>query len=153
MDSVRFNGSDFNYSIDLEGGSLASKIFQKVSNKFRKGRSRPLEEYEYHAIGHNYTGPGTRIDLYGDIPPYNNIDNCSRTHDFDYLYAENINDPKLRQQRVRKADEDAINCYDQYPNESGYKAAKFFIKNKTKVEDVSPSIIRLILGEKYVGSK
>lgn len=134
-----------------EGGSLKSKLFRKSANAYRKrfckGKARPLEENEYHLGCHNYTGPGTRIDKFPDYPPYNNIDACSRQHDI--AYSQNQGNPEA----IRKADEEAIKCYDKYSNESGYYAAKHGINSKMKLENAMPFLVKSIAGPSYFGKK
>lgn len=122
------------------------KGFQIASNAYRKGDkiARPLEYGEIHYGRHNYTGPGTRIDLYPNTQPFNNIDDCSRTHDFEYNDASKEKDQKKRAILIRKADEKAIKCYDKYPNENGYIAAKLGINSKMKLENTFPIVLRSI---------
>lgn len=135
----------------IRGGisGLLKKAFKTTANLFRRnfchGKSRPLLDGELHFGCHNFSGPGTRIDLkeVQDYPPYNDIDNCSRTHDLDYMNA-------LKQGRkdlIRQADIDVINCYKKYPNENGYNASMLGINSKMKLEDVLPIVSRSVLGE------
>jgi hypothetical protein len=81
---------------------------------------------------HNFTGPGTRIDLpqMRAAKPYNNIDACSKKHDIDYENAQSIKDPEARARAVHAADLAALKCYDTYPSENGYRAARTGIKLK-----------------------
>lgn len=131
----------------------AKKAFQLASNAYRatykklhpKANVRPLDVGEFHYGVHSYTGPGTRIDKYGDFPPFNDIDNCSRTHDFDYAASDKESDPKKRAAMIRQADEEAIKCYNKYPNENGYTAAKLGINGKMKFENVFPIIAKSII--------
>lgn len=128
----------------LGAGSFSSKLFQKAANYYRKnfcqGKSRPLKDGEYHLGCHNFTGPGTRIDLPEvlNYKPYNNIDACSKQHDIDYTNANG--DPNL----IREADKKAIICYDKYKNESGYTAARNGINNKMKIENIMPQLVRSV---------
>jgi hypothetical protein len=66
--------------------------FRTIANAFRANNplSRPLEPGEFHYGYHNYTGPGTRIDLHPNSPPINHIDEASRIHDIEYGDAERI---------------------------------------------------------------
>jgi hypothetical protein len=129
-----------------------SRPFQKVSNLYRKfackGKSRPLLDGEYHYGCHNYTGPGTRIELPNvmNYKPYNNIDACSRQHDIDYSNSQG--NPRL----IREADEKVINCYDKYPNDNGYKIAKMGINSKMKLENALPVLMQSI-APSYFGKK
>lgn len=115
------------------------KTFQKIANLYRKfagSRSRPLERGEFHYGFHNYTGPGTRMDLekVRNFPPYNNIDACSRTHDLDYGLAFAEPDMEKRALMVREADKKAIKCYLQYPDDDGFKEALAGISGKLTAE-------------------
>ena len=136
--------------LDLEQENHGSGPYQKVANIYRKyackGKARPLLDGEYHYGCHNYTGPGTRIDLYPNYPPYNNIDACSRQHDLDYSNAQN--NPQL----IRQADEKVIDCYNRYPNDNGYNIAKLGINTKMKLEDAMPLLVKSI-APSYFGKK
>ena len=119
--------------------NIGSKGNLYLHNKYRAtdcdGKSRPLVEGEYHYGCHNYTGPGTRMDLYPDYKPFNNIDNCSRMHDLAYYnIGKDLNSGKISKtdaaKLVHQADIDAINCYNQFPNEDGYQAAVTGISSK-----------------------
>jgi hypothetical protein len=151
IDVIRPAGDGF-------GGSIATKLFQKVSNGLRKrlchGRARDLYEGELHAPCHNYTGPGTRMDipLVYNYQPYNEIDNCSRLHDIDYDGIFRMPAGKEKEQAIREADEKALICYDKFKNTQGYNWAYTGIKNKTRLENILPSITRKLAGE-YFGSK
>lgn len=138
-------------------GDIAKKGFKTLANiyrsKFCQGKARPLEDGEYHYGCHNYSGPGTRLDLYRDYPPYNDVDNCSRTHDIEFTEAFNEPDPEKRKKLIRAADLKVIDCYNKYKNQNGASISKFFIEHKVNSENISPSIIKNLLGEKYVGGK
>lgn len=124
--------------------------YQKVANVYRKlackGKARPLLDGEYHYGCHNYTGPGTRIDMYPNYPPYNNIDACSRQHDLDYSNAQG--NPQL----IRQADEKVIQCYNKYPNENGYNIAKLGINSKMALENALPLLVKSV-APSYFGKK
>jgi hypothetical protein len=115
-------------------------VFQFVGNLWRAkncgGLARPLEYGELHYGCHNYTGPGTRLDLHPDVKPYNDIDACSKKHDEDYAKASVATDPLEYARLIRKADEDAISCYDRFPKEDGYEAARAGIKGKLDAEQL-----------------
>lgn len=125
-------------------GAIGKKLFQTAANLYRKtfcqGKSRPLLPGEFHYACHNYTGPGTRIDLpeVRSYPPYNDIDACSRQHDIDYY--ENQGNPVA----IRKADEDVIKCYAKYPNENGYNVGMLGINGKMVLENLFPDLIKSI---------
>ncbi len=125
--------------------------YQVAANLYRKtacdSKARPLLDGEKHYGCHNYSGPGTRIDLpeVRNFKPYNNIDACSRQHDIDYFNSNK--DPK----KIKEADEKVLQCYDKYPNENGYKIAKLGIKSKTKLENTFSKSMKSIIG-KYYGS-
>lgn len=138
------------------GGSwfsnLGSSIFQKAANAYRRnfcnGKSRPLMKGEYHYGCHNFTGPGTRVDLkeVRDYPPYNNIDACSRKHDEDYVEAVELPD-KERIAAINKADKEVIKCYDKYPKENGYNVSKMGINSKMSLAKVLPTVSKSIFGK------
>lgn len=133
-------------------GNIASSIFQKAANAYRRnfcdGKARQLEKGEYHYGCHNFTGPGTRVDLkkVRDYPPYNNIDKCSRQHDMDYVKAIELPD-KERIAAINKADKDVINCYDKYPNENGYRVSKMGINSKMSLAKVLPMVSKSVFGK------
>jgi|SRR5580693_381860 hypothetical protein len=130
----------------MTGGNF---FFRKIANLYRRnycnGKARQLKDGEYHLGCHNFTGPGTRIDLpeVANYPPYNDIDNCSKQHDLDYLEASE-KDAETRARMIRDADRRVIECYQRYPNESGYKAALLGINSKMKLEDVIPILMKSI---------
>lgn len=138
------------------------KIFQTVSNAQRfvskniKRNPRPiryLKEGEIHAMNHGFTGPGTRIDLpeVRNHKPYNNIDACSKVHDIEFNEIFKMPLGKERSEKIRQADRKVLECYDKYPNDSGYTLAKLGINSKIKLEDLSPAIFDQIMGEDYRG--
>src|SRR6478736_4727110 len=150
------------FYLPLEGSGikdLALSAFKNTSNFFRKkfcsGKARPLYQGEIHPQCQNFTGPGTRIDLPDvlNYTPYNNIEACSKVYDLEYNEIDKIKDPKEKMKQVRFADEKVLKCYDKYPKEQAHNLAKFFISNKVNLENISPSIIKKILGEAYTGSK
>jgi hypothetical protein len=110
--------------------------FQTIANAFRAKNpaSRPLEPGEFHYGFHNYTGPGTRIDLHPNTPPINHIDKASMDHDYDYGDAAKIKDPTARARAVHEADMKAIKEYNKYPKEDGYKPAVLGIAGKWGAE-------------------
>ena len=137
---------------------LVNKAFQTGANVYRKtscsGKARPLFSGEKHIGCHNFSGPGTRIDLPEvlNFKPYNNIDACSRQHDIDYNNTKGLSGIE-RQRAIRKADEVVLNCYDKFPNDSGYSLAKAGIKGKMVAENVAPSLVKAVAGEEYQGGK
>jgi hypothetical protein len=133
-------------------GSLAKSLFTRIANYYRRnycnGKARPLYPGEYHYGCHNFTGPGTRIDLQSvrDYQPYNDIDNCSRQHDLDYYHA--LQQPDAERKRlIREADHGVLRCYDKYPNENGYTVAKLGINGKMGLEKVIPIVARSVFGK------
>ena len=139
-----------------------AKIFQYTSNAQRfvskniKRNNRPiryLKEGEVHLMNHNFTGPGTRIDLaeVRNFQPYNNIDACSKVHDIEFDEIFKMPLGKERSEKIREADRKVLNCYDKYPNESGYTLAKTGINSKIRLEDLSPALFDKIMGEDYRG--
>lgn len=142
--------------VKLSGGSwfsnIASTIFQKMANAYRKnfcdGKSRPLHKGEFHFGCHNFTGPGTRVDLpeVKNHKPYNNIDACSRTHDLDYVAAAELPDPD-RIKAINDADKKAIKCYRKYPTENGALAADLGINGKLSLAKTLPIVSKSIFGK------
>lgn len=139
-----------------------AKIFQTVSNAQRfvskniKGNKRPiryLKKNEIHLMNHNFTGPQTRIDLpeVRNFQPYNNIDACSKVHDIEFNEIFKMPLGRERSEKIREADRKVLECYDKYPNESGYRLAKLGINSKIRLEDLSPTIFDQIMGQDYRG--
>lgn len=128
-----------NYIAEGEGD-----LFQTSANIYRKyfcnGKARQLLPGEYHYGCHNFTGPGTRIDLPQvlNYAPYNDIDACSRQHDIDYSNAQG--NPHL----IREADKKVLQCYDKYPNENGYNVAKLGINAKMNIENALPLLVKSV---------
>ena len=52
-----------------------------------------------------------------------------------------------RQKAIVEADKKVIECYDKYPNESGYWAAKNGINSKMKLDQVLPIVSKSIFGK------
>lgn len=139
----------------VKGGfikSLGKSIFQKVANKYRAnfcdGKARPLHKGEYHLPCHNFTGPGTRVDLEAvrNYPPYNEIDACARQHDLDYMKAVELPDDE-RKKAITEADKEILKCIENYKDVSGYTAAKMGINSKMKLAEVLPIISKSMFGK------
>lgn len=133
-------------------GNIASSIFQKLANAYRRnfcdGKARPLQKGEYHWGCHNFTGPGTKIEQakVRNYPPYNNIDACSRQHDIDYEEALKKPD-KERIDLINKADKKVLECYSKYPKENGYTVANLGINGKMKLAKVLPLVSKSVFGK------
>ena len=131
--------------VDQTGEGLLDYVATGTQNAYRKvacgGKARMLLAGEKHLGCHNFTGPGTRIDLaeVQNYKPYNGIDNCSRTHDLDYYNARHLKGAD-RALAVKKADEVAVACYDRNKNDSGYTAARAGISGKLMVENAYSAI-------------
>jgi len=142
------------YGFDF--GYLPKKAFQSIANIYRNkncnNKARPLLNGEIQYGCHNFTGPGTRIDLPEvlNYPPYNDIDACSKQHDIDYSNASKFSG-KEQQKKIREADEKVIKCYDKYPNENGYNVSKLGINGKMSFENALPLASKALLGS-YTGS-
>ena len=139
----------------LYGDGLATYLFKKFANIYRRkycnGKSRDLEEGELHPLCANYCGPGTRIDVpkYRNYPPYNQVDEVCRIHDLKYEQAGNYPEP-IREQRIRKADEEMINSLEKFKDlEPYYSIAKYAILTKMKFEDWLPMVAKLLFIERY----
>lgn len=132
--------------------SLAKKAFRKVANAYRSKfcrNSRPLKEGEIHYGCHNFTGPGTRIDLKSvqNTEPYNSIDACSKQHDLDYKDALEADvTENERKEMIRDADHRVVACYDRHPRDNGYRIAKLGINSKMRIEDAIPFVARSMFG-------
>lgn len=138
----------------LEGGSLFSSAFKKISNIRRKKdpKSRQLLDGETHCPLLNFSGPGTRIDLpeVRSFPPYNDIDAAAKAHDLAYERAGKL--PRSKQVKaIREADRILLEEIEKYPNQKGYKCTKLGIKGKQGLERFAPSIAKKVLGESRTG--
>ena len=126
--------------------------YKFLANKWRKknctSNSRPLKTGEFHPYCENYTGPGTRLNynLKNNIKPVSGVDRCSKKHDIQYHEYFNIKNKDEREKKIREADKEALKCYDKYKNDKAYKLARNGIFNKTRLEDVSPSMAKKMLG-------
>lgn len=136
-------------SNSMYGGSIASKAYMYAVNKYidyvdpKHLRSRRLYDGEYHVPLHNFTGPGTRMDLkeVREHKPYNGIDACSKQHDLDYeeikkgtYRGRQTSTKEEKSKAIMDADREAIECYNKHQNEYGYTAAKAGISGKLKLE-------------------
>ena len=139
-----------------------AKIFQYTSNAQRyvsKNITRDprpiryLKSGEMHLMNHNFTGPGTRVDLpeVKNHAPYNNIDACSKVHDLEFHRIFKMPLGQARSEAIRAADKKVLECYDRYPSESGYRLASTGINSKIRLEDLSPAIFDQIMGKTYRG--
>lgn len=132
---------------------MAAQLYQKMVNKYIDKldpdhiKSRPLHKGEFHIPLHNFSGPGTRMDLkeVRDMKPYNNIDACSKIHDEEY---ESIKELPLSQRptAVIESDKKAVECYDKFPSEYGHDLAKTAIKGKITLE----SLLSLLHGQNKI---
>lgn len=129
----------------LEGSSIASKAYQFAVNKYINSvdpehkRSRLLYDGEYHIPLHNFSGPGTRIDLkeVEKMKPYNQIDGCSKLHDIAYNEIKNsVASSEHKANEIANEDKSAIECYDRFPNEYGHDLAKAAITGKVKLDSL-----------------
>lgn len=108
---------------------------------------------EFHISGpivgnHSFSGPGTRLDIPAvrNFPPINQIDACSRTHDFSYEKFKNLT-PDARRKAIRQADLKALKCYDRNKRIGGYTFARNGIAAKIALEDNTPELARRLLGD------
>ncbi len=129
----------------VKGGSILSKGYKLLANAYRKvacnGKARPLEDGELHPLCANYEGPGTRIDLHPDTPPYNNIDNCARIHDFEYADIKKEPDLNKRARMVQEADRKAVDCFDKFKDEQPYYSlGKLGLSGKLSVDKLLAAI-------------
>ncbi len=130
------------------------KLYQKAVNAYinkvdpQHKRSRELYEGELHVPLHNFTGPGTRLDLpeVVNFKPYNGIDACSKDHDLEYkeVRLDNSLNKEQKAKKIQEIDQKAIDCYDKVHKKAiennnpdfdyGYSAAKTGISGKLGVE-------------------
>jgi hypothetical protein len=138
------------------------KIFQVTSNAQRfvdknmRGNKNPiryLELGEIHVPNHNFTGPGTKIELehVRNHAPYNEVDACSKIHDLEFNRLFKMPLGKERSEGIRKADREALECYARHKNADGYRLAAGGINTKIALEDLSPTIFDKIMGQAYRG--
>jgi len=127
-------------------GSAAKTTFQALANAYRAASGNPnvrqLLPGELNFGLHNFTGPGTRVDIpaIAAAKPYNDIDAASKVHDLDYMAAKNEPDPVKRAALIHEADRKAIIGYQRYPNENGYSAALAGIAGKFGLEQALSAI-------------
>lgn len=127
-------------------GPAAKKTFRALANAYRAASGnpivRPLLEGEINYGLHNFTGPGTRVDIpaIANAQPYNGIDAVSKVHDLDYLAAGKIADKAERAKAIHEADRKAIIGYNKYPNDNGYSAALAGIAGKFGLEQALSAI-------------
>lgn len=124
----------------IAGGFLFKTMANFYRKRFCDGKARQLKDGEYHYGCHNFTGPGTRIDLEDvrNTIPYNDIDACSKQHDIDYENGKN------NPEKIREADEKVLKCYDKYPTENGYNVGKLGINGKMALENLFPMLVRSV---------
>lgn len=160
-------GDDKNCGCEQKGNGLISDIkdiskvaFKKASNIYRAsncdGKSRPLELGEIHVPCHNFTGPGTKMNIpkVYNFPAYNEIDQCSKIHDQEYNKIFKMPLGPAREKAIRVSDEKVLKCYDKYPNVQGYTLAKAGIKGKMAAENYLPEeIVKSIAGGYYGAGK
>ena len=145
------------------GPNWTPSAFQKLANTYRKARnltnpkvkSRPLELGEFHIPGHNWSGPGTRVDLHSTTQPINNIDACSMKHDqdYDFIQKHHADNPEKQRELVRLVDAEALKCYDRYPDEQGYALAKAGIGAKATLAESKwiPKVARELVSRGIFG--
>lgn len=132
------------------GGGIASKLYQKLANVYRRnfcnGKSRALYDGEMHPLCANFCGPGTKIEK-ADVrnyAPYNAVDAVCKKHDIAYM------DAKGNAEKVRQADIDMLKELEQYKSsEPYYTLAKIAISGKMKFEDLLPGLAKRISPEHY----
>ena len=135
----------------LHGGGFFGNVFGKAKdaitgglntalNAYRSAKcgpnSRPLYKGEMHYGCHNFTGPGTRIDLpeVRNAQPVNDIDACSKAHDLAYEAA------KGNAAAIQQADKKCLDCYARYKDEDGYLPATAGIGGKYALEKAASFI-------------
>jgi hypothetical protein len=152
--------TQFVKSSDIQdGGNIITTPIKKVStgtaNLMRKrlikngGKERLLVEGEQHLTfphyGSNWSGPGTRLDLFPDAPPTSALDAVSKIHDYDYNDAMKIKDKKKRKKAIRAADLKALKGYDRVKDDKSnhigeYSLTRGGISSKIKAETAAKYI-------------
>lgn len=121
-------------------GNMGKRGLAMMMNRWRKKNCPPgtrmLMPGEYHYGCHNFTGPGTRMDLYSNAPTMGPIDECSRIHDVAYMNAAAITDQVARARAIQRADMEAIQCYNRTPQANGFLAAVSGIGGKFGAEQI-----------------
>jgi hypothetical protein len=143
---------------------LGKKGFKFISNRMRKKarkkgiKTRLLMDGELHCGLHNFTGPGTKMDLarFRNMAPIDSTDAISKVHDMTYWKIQNDKslDDEAKKKGRREADEVMIKSLNALPaseHTSCWKMAKFFIGKKISGEKLSPALAKRILGENLVG--
>ena len=140
-------------------GDIAKKTFQLLANAYRAkncdGKARQLYSGELHLPCHNFTGPGTRIDIteVRNTKPYNKIDSISKMHDLNYYRASFLSSDKEIRTAIKEADEQYLKDIEPYKSESGYTLAKAGIEGKMALSSAFPLIMEQLLGKKHFGAK
>ncbi len=135
-----------------KGDGIATRIYQKLANAYRRVKCNPnarqLKDGELHPYCWNFCGPNTKIELdeVRNHVPYDNIDNVCRTHDIDYM--ESNNKPN-KAQLIRQADNKMLASLEPYKNEPYFNLAKYAIKGKVTAENLLPNLIKRKFGEHY----
>lgn len=138
----------------IKGGDFLQDSQNLYRKTFCGENSRQLEKGEKHVACGNFIGPGTRLDLekVRNFKPYNNVDNCAKTHDFAYEKSFKIKDKKERMKSIRKDDEEFLRCVESFKNEEPYyTVGKNGIKLKIDLENNNPEIVKILLGDDYIG--
>jgi hypothetical protein len=149
----------------LKGGLFGIDLLYPLKKLFKTGANfyrshfcptgtRQLKDNDFAYGCHQFTGPGTPIDdpSVRNAKPFNDIDACSKQHDFDYEAAQKAPNEKERAKLIREADIKAVACYSKYPNENGYLVAKSGINGKMALEKVLPILIKSV-APTYSGAK
>lgn len=153
---VQKDVNDAAVSREMSGAKKPSKTkvwIAKKMNKWRKkhcepGRARDLLPGEIHYKCHNFTGPGTRLDIKEiyDYEPYNKIDACAKKHDIQYSQRKFIEDKAKRLQAIRDADDELIRCVEQFkderPRPQGYHAARSGMLFKEGTENAIKKFVK-----------
>jgi len=134
----------------IDGGGIASKLYQKLANVYRRnfcsGKARELYDGEMHPLCANFCGPGTKISnpSVRNYPPYNAVDAICKKHDIAY------SDAKGSAEKIRQADIDMLSELEKYKNvEPYYTLAKLAISGKMKFEDLLPGLAKRVSPEHY----
>jgi hypothetical protein len=138
----------------IKGNGIASKIYQKIANIYRKYNcpkgTRMLHDGELHPLCANFEGPGTRLDLaeVRNAKPFNLVDEASRIHDFAYEDAKKIKDLRKRALAIQEADRIFINTVSKIQGNEPYKSlglagigGKFGIEQLLSVLKNAPTVV------------
>ena len=147
-DFLRSAGQSIKKNVINPVVNTAPAAYVNLNNAYRSAIDpkhkyyRKLYPGEMHYGLHNFTGPGTRIDLMDvqNTRPINDIDFASKVHDLEYYQTRKIENPDSKAEAIHKADEKAIKAYSKHLDENGALPAIAGISGKWAIEQLLSSI-------------